>query len=145
MDELINKLNETVGFIRSKTNLIPHSGIVLGSGLGNVVDEMEVNVSMPYEEIPNFPVSTVVDHSGRLLFGQWKQKSVVAMQGRFHYYEGYSLQEVTFPIRIIKMLGVKTLLITNASGGLNPEIKIGELMVVTDHINLNSDNPLRIP
>jgi purine-nucleoside phosphorylase len=143
MDELLNKLSETVDFIRAKTSLVPQCGIVLGSGLGNVVDEMEINVSLPYEDIPNFPVSTVVGHSGRLLFGRWKDKPVIVMQGRFHYYEGYSLQEVTFPIRVIKLLGAKTLFITNASGGLNPEIKIGELMVVTDHINLNSDNPLR--
>jgi purine-nucleoside phosphorylase len=143
MEGILNKLKETVSYIRAKSSIVPCCGMILGSGLGGVAENMEVEVAIPYEEIPNFPVSTVEGHRGQLMLGEWNGKKVVVMKGRFHYYEGYSLQQVTFPIRVMKSLGGKTLIITNASGGLNPEIKIGELMVVTDHINLNSDNPLR--
>lgn len=123
--------------------MVPECGIVLGSGLGSVANEMNVGAAIEYKDIPNFPVSTVIGHSGKLLLGEWNGRKVAVMQGRFHYYEGYALQQVTFPVRVMKMLGAGTILITNASGGLNPDIKIGELMIVTDHINLNSDHPLR--
>lgn len=143
MGDLMKRLGEAIRFIKTKSEVIPECGIVLGSGLGRLVNEMNIETEIPYEEIPYFPVSTVTGHSGKLLLGMWQGKKIVVMQGRFHYYEGYSLQEVTFPIRIIALLGAHTILITNAAGGLNPEMKIGDLMVINDHINLNSDNPLR--
>lgn len=143
MEDEYEMLDEAVKSIRSKTDMIPDCGIVLGSGLGMVVDEMETEVMIDYRDIPHFPVSTVKGHAGKLCFGRWNGRKIVAMLGRFHYYEGYSLRQVTFPVRVLKQLGAGVLFITNASGGLNPAIKIGELMVVTDHINLNSDNPLR--
>jgi purine-nucleoside phosphorylase len=143
MNDLMKKLGEAIGFIRTKSPLIPDCGIVLGSGLGTLVNEMNIETEIPYKEIPHFPVSTVAGHSGKLLLGKWQGKKIVVMQGRFHYYEGYSLQQVTFPIRVIALLGAHTILITNATGGLNPEMRIGDLMVVNDHINLNSENPLR--
>lgn len=145
MENLLKNLEETVAFIKSKTTVEPECGIVLGSGLGSIVDEMTLEASIEYKDIPHFPVSTVKGHSGKFCLGKWNGKSIVVMQGRFHYYEGYSLQQVTFPIRVMKLLGAKTIFITNAAGGLNPAIRIGELMVVTDHINLNSENPLRGP
>ncbi|HUM47115.1 MAG TPA: purine-nucleoside phosphorylase [Chitinophagales bacterium] len=145
MENLLKNLEETVAFIKSKTTVEPECGIVLGSGLGSIVDEMTLEASIEYKDIPHFPVSTVKGHSGKFCLGKWNGKSIVVMQGRFHYYEGYSLQQVTFPIRVMKLLGAKTIFITNAAGGLNPDIRIGELMVVTDHINLNSENPLRGP
>lgn len=143
MDDLLKKLNETVAFIKMRVPVVPDCGLVLGSGLGSIVNEMNLQATIEYKDIPHFPVSTVHGHSGRFCLGEWNGKNIAVMQGRFHYYEGYSLQQVTFPIRVIKMLGANTIFITNASGGLNPGIKIGELMVVNDHINLNSDNPLR--
>ena len=143
MSEVLKRLQEATDFIRGKTSLIPEVAIVLGSGLTDVVKEVEVDITIDYEDIPNFPVSTVEGHSGKLLLGTWNGKRVVVMSGRFHYYEGYSMEQVTFPVRVMKQLGAQTICITNASGGLNPEFKVGELMVVTDHINLNSDNPLR--
>jgi len=143
MSELPKRLQEATDFIRSKSLLVPEVAIVLGSGLTEVVKEVEIDVAIDYTDIPDFPVSTVEGHIGKLLLGTWKGKRVVVMSGRFHYYEGYSMQQVTFPIRVMKLLGAKTIFITNASGGLNPQFKVGELMVVIDHINLNSDNPLR--
>jgi purine-nucleoside phosphorylase len=143
MEDLYKQLNEATEFIRSKYAGKPDLGIVLGSGLGSVVESMQVEVVIDYKDIPHFPVSTVQGHAGKLWLGRWNGKNVVAMLGRFHYYEGYSLGQVTFPIRLIRQLGATNIIITNASGGLNPAIRIGELMVVTDHINLNSDNPLR--
>ena len=121
---------------------IPY-GIILGTGLGNLGNQMEVIRSLDYKEIPHFPLSTVESHSGQLLFGILGGKKVLAMKGRFHYYEGYSMKEVTFPIRVMQVLGVRTLLVSNASGGLNPAQKIGEVMVIRDHINLFPENPLR--
>ena len=143
MDNVIKQIDESVKFIRSKTSFVPEVAVVLGSGLGDVLDDIDLELAIPYAEIPNFPVSTVIGHSGKLLLGIWNTKKVIVMSGRFHYYEGYSLQQVTFPIRVMKMLGAKTIFITNASGGLNPEIKVGELMIIDDHINFNSDHPLR--
>lgn len=143
MIELLNEISKSVRFIRQKTSFGPEVAIVLGSGLGEVVSNLETETEIPYSEIPGFPVSTVKGHSGNLLIGMWNGKKVVAMSGRFHYYEGYSLQQVTFPIRVMKMLGAHTIFITNASGGLNPAIKVGELMVINDHIYLNGDHPLR--
>ncbi len=143
MLEISRQIREAVEYIRGKTAIVPDCGIVLGSGLGSVVENMQTDAVIDYTSIPYFPVSTVAGHEGKLCLGRWNGKSIVAMLGRFHYYEGYSLRQVTFPIRVMRQLGATTMIITNASGGLNPVIKIGELMVVTDHINLNSDNPLR--
>jgi purine-nucleoside phosphorylase len=143
MIDLQNKMIEAAEFIRGKAAVFPQVAIVLGSGLSEVVKEIKANASIDYSIIPHFPVSTVEGHSGKLMGGEWDGKQIWIMSGRFHYYEGYTMQQVTFPIRVLKHLGVQTIFITNASGGLNPEIKTGELMVVTDHINLNPDNPLR--
>ena len=118
-------------------------GIILGTGLGNLASQIEVDLEIPYKEIPHFPLSTVESHSGTLLFGRLGGKKVVAMKGRFHYYEGYSMKEVTFPIRVMRLLGVQTLFVSNASGGLNPNQEVGEVMVIADHINLFPENPLR--
>ena len=140
---MLNELEESVAYLKSKTSLNPVVGIVLGSGLGDIVKALETEFEIPYSAIPHFPVSTVKGHPGKLLFGKLNGQPTVIMQGRFHYYEGYSMQEVTFPIRVMKMLGVETIFITNASGGLNPKINIGELCVITDHINLQPEHPLR--
>lgn len=137
------KLNETVSFIQSKTNVKPIAGIILGSGLGGLVREMEVSLSLAYEEIPNFPVSTVKGHGGKLLFGTLNGKEVVMLSGRFHYYEGYNMQEVTFPVRVMKMLGAELLMVSNAAGGMNKNFKVGDLMIINDHINLFPEHPLR--
>lgn len=118
-------------------------GIILGTGLGQLINNIEIENEIPYEDIPYFPVSTVESHSGTLIFGKLGGKNVVAMKGRFHYYEGYSMKEVTFPVRVMKLLGVKNLMVSNAAGGLNPDHKIGELMVINDHIDLFPENPLR--
>ena len=118
-------------------------GIILGTGLGNLASQIEVDLEIPYQEIPHFPLSTVESHSGTLLFGRLGGKKVVAMKGRFHYYEGYSMKEVTFPIRVMRLLGVQTLFVSNASGGLNHNQEVGEVMVIADHINLFPENPLR--
>ncbi len=143
MSELTNQIKEAVDFIRSKTKLKPEVALVLGSGLGETVSDILVDQEIDYASIPHFPVSTVIGHSGKLLLGSWNNKGVVVMQGRFHYYEGYSLQQVTFPVRVMKQLGAETIFITNASGGLNPDFKVGDLVAINDHINLNSDHPLR--
>jgi purine-nucleoside phosphorylase len=143
MSEIAELIAESVRFIRSRTAFEPEVAVVLGSGLGEVVSSLQVEAELPYEEIPGFPVSTVKGHSGKLMLGFWHERRVVIMSGRFHYYEGYTLQQVTFPIRVMKFLGAHTIFITNASGGLNPAIKVGELMVINDHIYLNSDHPLR--
>ena len=137
-------LNQSVEFIRSKTNIKPETGIILGTGLGNgFVAAVENLTVIDYHEIPHFPVSTVESHKGKLIFGYVHGKPVVAMQGRFHYYEGYSMQQITFPVRVMKMLGIKRLLISNAAGNMNLSWKKGELMLIDDHINLQPDNPLR--
>lgn len=143
MDNLLQKIAETVAFLLPKTMLKPETAIVLGSGLGGLVSKIEVETAIPYKHIPNFPVSTVLGHEGNLVFGKLNGKEVIIMQGRFHYYEGYSMQQVTFPVRVMKALGAKTIFLTNAAGGVNPDFHIGELMIIKDHINLVNDNPLR--
>ena len=142
MIELRKKINETTAAIRKRTALKPTIGIILGTGLGELVKEIKGKKSIPYDELPNFPISTVASHENQLVFGRIGKKAVVAMQGRFHYYEGYSMKAVTFPVRVMKALGARTLVVSNASGGMNPDFKAGDLMVITDHINLMGDNPL---
>lgn len=137
------KVQETVKQIQNKIKGKPSIGIVLGSGLGNLVDDMEIEISIPYSEIINFPVSTVQGHKGNLIFGKIGGKQVVAMQGRFHYYEGYDMKQVTFPIRVMKYLGVQTLIVSNASGGVNPNFKVGDILLIKDHINMFPEHPLR--
>ena len=138
---MLEKIKETTNFIKSKTTLAPKVGIILGSGLGKLVDDIKVETALPYSEIPNFPVSTVKGHKGQLLFGKVNGTNVVAMQGRFHYYEGYTMEQVTFPVRVLKMLGIEILIVSNASGGVNSKFDIGDIMFITDHINL-MPNPL---
>lgn len=140
---MLQKIEETKRFLATKTNITPKVGIVLGTGLGNLSTEIEVEDAIPYSEIPNFPVSTVEGHQGQLLFGTLNDVPVVAMQGRFHFYEGYSLKECTFPIRVMQALGIENLFLSNASGGVNPNFEIGDIMLITDHINMLPDNPLR--
>lgn len=140
---MLEQINETVNYIRSKTsNFEPLCGIILGTGLGGLVNEIAIQYTLPYEEIPHFPVSTVEGHSGKLIFGTIANKPVIVMQGRFHFYEGYSMQQVGFPVRVMKYLGISTLLLSNASGGVNPAFEIGDVMILNDHINLLPDNPL---
>ncbi len=139
---MLQKLHETVNYIKQQTTIIPETGIILGTGLGGLTQEIEISESISYSAIPNFPVSTVHGHQGMLIFGTLAGKPVVAMKGRFHYYEGYSMEELAFPIRVLKLLGIKLLLISNASGGLNPGFEIGDCMFITDHINLMGTNPL---
>jgi len=142
MNNLLNAINETCSYIREKVSFKPEIGLILGSGLGTLADEIKNPVVFDYKDIPNFPTSTVEGHEGKLVIGELEGKKVVAMQGRFHYYEGYSLQEVTFPVRVMKALGVEILLVTNACGALSKELYPGALMVIEDHINFIGDNPL---
>ena len=139
---MLEKIKESAAFIQYKTSIKPSIGIILGTGLGGLVKEINVIDTISYEDIPNFPVSTVESHSGKLIFGELGGKKVVAMQGRFHYYEGYSLQQVTFPVRVMKLLGIERLFVSNASGGVNPDFEVGEIMIQDDHINLFPGNPL---
>lgn len=139
---MLTQFKESVAYIKTRTNVQPTIGIILGTGLGGLVKEINVIDEIPYAEIPNFPVSTVESHSGKLIFGELGGKSVVAMQGRFHYYEGYTLQQVTFPVRVMKLLGIERLFVSNASGGVNPDFEVGEIMIQDDHINLFPGNPL---
>jgi purine-nucleoside phosphorylase len=133
---------EALASLRARTSLAPQIGIILGTGLGGLAREIVAETVVDYADIPHFPLSTVESHHGKLIFGTLAGKSVVAMQGRFHFYEGYSLGEVTFPVRVMKLLGVSTLLISNAAGGMNPQFRRGSIMIITDHINLLGDNPL---
>lgn len=142
MSTLTDKIKETLSVIRKKTNDDYPVGIILGTGLGGLVKEINIEHQIDYGELPHFPLSTVESHHGRLIFGTINGKKVVAMQGRFHFYEGYTMQQITFPVRVMKFLGVKTLLVSNACGGMNPEYRKGDLMLMTDHINLLGDNPL---
>ena len=137
------KVQESVAFLRDKTEIRPQIGIVLGTGLGGLADKIKSAVVVPYEEIPHFPVSTVSSHMGRLIIGSLGGKKVMALQGRFHYYEGYDSKEKTFPIRVMAAMGVETLLISNAAGGLNLTFEAGDLVLIRDHINLKGQNPLR--
>ncbi|HKL38328.1 MAG TPA: purine-nucleoside phosphorylase [Bacteroidales bacterium] len=138
---MLEKIKSTASFIRDKIDITPEIGIILGTGLGGVVKDMDIQHQLEYEKIPNFPVSTVDGHHGKLIFGELGGKKIVAMQGRFHYYEGYDMQEVTFPVRVMKLLGIKTLIVSNASGGVNPDFEVGDIMIMNDHINL-LPNPL---
>jgi len=139
---MLQEINNTANFLRSKIQNQPSVGIVLGSGLGGLVDKIEAELELNYSDIPNFPISTVEGHAGKLIFGKLGGKNVVAMQGRFHFYEGYGMNKVVFPIRVMKQLGIKHLLLSNACGGVNETYEIGDLMIINDHINLFGDNPL---
>ena len=140
---MLKSINESVIFLRKKGITEPQVGIILGSGLGKLVNEIKIEKSINYEDIPNFPISTVEFHKGKLIYGELKGKKVIAMQGRYHYYEGYSLNEITFPVRVMKFLGIKSILISNAGGAMNLNFKKGSLMLLDDHINMIPDSPLR--
>lgn len=142
MSSLLSTINETLEVIRKLTTKEYEIGIVLGTGLGGLVRDIEVEHEIEYGALPHFPLSTVESHQGKLIFGKIGGKNVVAMQGRFHYYEGYTMQQITYPIRVMKFLGVKTLIVSNACGGLNPIYRRGDIMIMLDHINLLGDNPL---
>ena len=139
---MLEKIQETADFLKSKMHTHPETAIILGTGLGSLVNEITDKYEIGYETIPNFPVSTVEGHSGKLIFGKLGNKDIMAMQGRFHFYEGYSMKEVTFPIRVMRELGIKTLFVSNAAGGMNPSFEIGDLMIITDHINFFPEHPL---
>ncbi|MFP4522894.1 MAG: purine-nucleoside phosphorylase [Fibrobacterota bacterium] len=142
MENLPEKIKEASGFIKKQCGLVPDAGIILGTGLGALAGEIEKEKEISYADIPNFPVSTVESHSGRLIFGELSGKKVVAMQGRFHFYEGYTMQQVAFPVRVMKALGAENLIVSNACGGLNFKYSAGDLMLIIDHINLLGGNPL---
>jgi purine-nucleoside phosphorylase len=139
---MLSKFKESQAYINSQTDVKPSIGIILGTGLGGLVKEINVIDEIAYTDIPNFPLSTVQSHSGKLIFGELGGKHVVAMQGRFHFYEGYTMQEVTFPVRVMKFLGIERLFVSNASGGVNPDYEIGEIMIIDDHIDLFPGHPL---
>jgi purine-nucleoside phosphorylase len=138
---MLERIKSTASFIQDKTKFYPEVGIILGTGLGGLVKEIKIEHTLDYEDIPGFPVSTVEGHHGRLIFGELGGKKIVAMQGRFHFYEGYPMEMVIFPVRVLKYLGIKNLFVSNASGGVNPDFEIGDLMIINDHINL-IPNPL---
>ena len=140
---MLNQIYETCEFIKEKTNFIPEYGVILGSGLGDFAEDIKIEFTIPYEEIPNFPVSTVSGHKGALLFGTVGTKKVIAMQGRFHYYEGYDMKQVTFPVRVMKHLGITKLIVSNASGGVNSNYKVGSIVIINNHINMMPEHPLR--
>jgi len=140
---MLAKIKETADWINERIPSRPEVGIILGTGLGGLAKEIQVDLAIPYDEIPHFPISTVESHHGKLIFGKLGDKTVVAMQGRFHYYEGYDMKQLTFPVRVMKMLGIKRLFVSNASGGVNPDYEIGDLMILNDHINLFPEHPLR--
>jgi purine-nucleoside phosphorylase len=142
MSQTLDNIKETVAFIKEQYKEVPVVGIVLGSGLGSFTQEIKIELEIPYNDIPNFPVSTVEGHSGKLIFGELGGKKVVAMAGRFHYYEGYKIEEVVFPIRVMKYLGITSLLISNAAGGMQKGFKVGDLMIIRDHISMLTVNPL---
>jgi len=140
---MFNKVQETVKFLKDKGLSNPDFGIVLGTGLGSLANIIDVKIKIAYKDIPNFPVSTVMGHSGTLIYGELAGKKIVAMQGRFHFYEGWEMDEVTFPIRVMKFLGIENLIVSNASGGVNPKFSVGDIMIITDHINMMPNSPLR--
>ena len=142
MSKLISNINETLEVIRKHTSENYPIGIILGTGLGGLVKDINIKHQIDYEELPYLPISTVESHSGKLIFGTINGKNVVAMQGRFHFYEGYTMQQITYPVRVMKFLGVETLLVSNACGGMNPQYRKGDVMIMSDHINLLGDNPL---
>jgi purine-nucleoside phosphorylase len=140
---MLESIQHTTAYIKSRIgDFVPEVGIILGTGLGALVNEIEIEKQLMYSNIPDFPISTLEFHSGKLIFGTLNGVKVVAMQGRLHFYEGYTMQQITFPVRVMKMLGIKTLFVSNASGSLNPDFKKGDLMVIEDHINLQPNNPL---
>jgi purine-nucleoside phosphorylase len=140
---MLELIKETASFLKGKIASAPETAIILGSGLGELVNHITDKVEISYEEIPNFPVSTVEGHSGKLIFGKLGGKEILAMQGRFHYYEGYDMQKVTFPVRVMKAIGIKNLFVSNAAGGMNPDFVVGDIMLINDHINLFPEHPLR--
>ena len=140
---MLERIQETAAFLKDKMHTRPETAIILGTGLGSLVNEIEDKYEISYETIPHFPISTVEGHSGKLIFGKLGKKDILAMQGRFHFYEGYAMTEVTFPIRVMRELGIKTLFVSNAAGGMNPDFEIGDLMIITDHINFFPEHPLR--
>ena len=142
---MLQAIKQTAEWIRQHTALRPETAIILGTGLGHLAAEIDLVDEYPYADIPNFPLSTVEGHSGRLLFGRLGGKAVMALEGRFHYYEGYDMKQVTFPVRVMYELGIKNLFVSNASGGVNPDFEIGNLMLITDHINFMPENPLHGP
>ena len=139
---MLDSIKKTAEFLSDKTNFNPEIGIILGTGLGGLVNEIDIAHSIDYKDIPNFPVSTVEGHSGKLIFGFLGEKKVIALQGRFHFYEGYTMNEVVFPVRVMKLMGIQTLIVSNACGGVNPSFEVGDIMIITDHINLFPTNPL---
>ena len=139
---MLERIQETADFLKSKIHTQPETAIILGTGLGSLVNEITDKYEISYTEIPHFPISTVEGHSGKLIFGKLGNKDIMAMQGRFHFYEGYSMKEVTFPVRVMRELGIKTLFVSNAAGGMNPDFNIGDLMIITDHINFFPEHPL---
>lgn len=143
MKNLLQQIDETVSYINEKVTLKPDLGIILGTGLGALVEEIDIVQSLDYTNIPHFPISTVESHSGKLIFGKLANKNVVAMQGRFHFYEGYDMKAVTYPVRVMNALGIKNLFISNAAGSTNEDFKTGHLMILNDHINLQPEHPLR--
>ena len=140
---MYEKIQETASWLKERMTTSPKTAIILGTGLGQLASEITEKTEYPYSEIPNFPISTVEGHSGKLIFGKLGGVDILAMQGRFHFYEGHSMKEVTFPVRVMYELGIKTLFVSNAAGGMNPEFKIGDLMIITDHINFFPEHPLR--
>jgi len=139
---MLDSIKKTAEFLSDKTNFNPEIEIILGTGLGGLVNEIDIAHSIDYTDIPNFPVSTVEGHSGKLIFGFLGDKKVIALQGRFHFYEGYTMNEVVFPVRVMKLMGIQTLIVSNACGGVNPSFEVGDIMIITDHINLFPTNPL---
>ena len=140
---MYERIQETASWLKQRMSTSPKTAIILGTGLGQLASEITDKYEIEYEEIPNFPVSTVEGHSGKLIFGKLGNKEILAMQGRFHFYEGYAMKEVTFPIRVMRELGIKTLFVSNAAGGMTPAFEIGDLMIITDHINFFPEHPLR--
>ncbi len=143
MNHIREQIATALASLRERTSLVPRVGMILGTGLGGLADQIQSQTVIPYENIPHFPSSTVESHAGQLVLGQLYSTPVVAMEGRFHFYEGYSMQEITFPVRVMKALGVEYLFVTNAAGGLNPHHNLGDIVLIEDHINLMTDNPLR--
>ena len=139
---MLDQIKQTADFIKARIDQQPQYGLILGTGLGGLADEIEIIHSLNYRGIPNFPISTVESHAGKLIFGKLGGKNIVAMQGRFHYYEGYDMKEITFPVRVMKSLGIEKLFVSNACGGLNPDYKVTDLMILNDHINLMPEHPL---
>jgi purine-nucleoside phosphorylase len=140
---MLESIKETKDWLKKRMTSNPETAIILGTGLGELVKEIDISLEIPYEQIPHFPVSTVEGHSGKLIFGKLGNKDIMAMQGRFHYYEGYNMKQITFPVRIMKAIGIKTLFVSNAAGGIREDLEIGDLMMITDHINHFPEHPLR--